>query len=52
MLKAWHTHGKTPYGGADFYPLLPGLDHGAGHLAPLRSILRLAVVDSEALAVE
>ena len=29
-----------------------GLDHGAGHLAPLRSILRLAVVDSEALAVE
>jgi hypothetical protein len=19
MLKAWHTHGKTPHGGADFY---------------------------------
>lgn len=29
-----------------------GLDHGAGHLAPLRSILWLAVVDSEALVVE
>jgi hypothetical protein len=22
MLKAWHTHGNTPHGGADFYPLL------------------------------
>jgi hypothetical protein len=22
MLKAWHTHGNTPQGGADFYPLL------------------------------
>ena len=20
--KAWHTHGNTPHGGADFYPLL------------------------------
>jgi hypothetical protein len=22
MLKAWHTHGNTPHGGVDFYPLL------------------------------
>ncbi len=22
MLKAWHTHGNPPHGGADFYPLL------------------------------
>ena len=22
MLKAWHTHGNTSHGGADFYPLL------------------------------
>jgi hypothetical protein len=22
MLKAWHTHGNTLPGGADFYPLL------------------------------
>jgi hypothetical protein len=29
-----------------------GLDHGTGHLAPLRATLRLAVVDSEALAVD
>src|SRR6266496_2653877 len=29
-----------------------GLDHGTGHLAPLRSTLRLAVVDSEALEVD
>jgi len=33
-------------------PRMRGLDHGTGHFAPLRSPLRLAVVDSEALVVE
>ena len=41
MLKAWHTHGNTPHGGADFYPLLAevgkdvieGKRGGAAHTA-------------------
>jgi hypothetical protein len=38
MLKAWHTHGNTPHGGADFYPLLAEVGNGliATHWALLR----------------
>ena len=28
MLKAWHTHGNTLPGGADFYPLLAKVGKG------------------------
>jgi hypothetical protein len=31
MLKAWHTHNKTPHGGADFYPLLGEVGKCAGY---------------------
>jgi hypothetical protein len=34
MLKAWHTHGNTPHGGADFYPLLAETSQEA-HPSPL-----------------
>jgi hypothetical protein len=36
--------------GAIFVSIPRGPDHGTGHLGPLRFILRLSVVDSEALA--
>jgi len=44
-----HVHSLTPRA-LEFDEQWSGLDHGTGHLATLRSTLRLAVVDSVALA--